>query len=241
MWLHERPIPVPEQIAITDDAWRAPEPAELGWEWHLAPSDDVRNAWRELAGRSLPLQTMIETGDATWLDTLAQLTDPFFVADRANACAFEYATAIGRDSGCAFRFRMVVERRSVTHGAIVFSAIEPASENDLAELGLTSPDPACPQYLQCLAKTRLGVEIAIPPGTWDEAAIHQSKIASWGTNVELEKMRFIASEIDAGRKKLEQEVRTPSIELRLHQLRRHAEYYRAKAARLEAKNEGEGG
>ncbi|WAS96645.1 hypothetical protein [Nannocystis punicea] len=128
-------------------------------EWSLRPDDKETLSTR--ADDAFEVASLWEQQGEIWSNTLLHLSTPFFGAEERRQCGEKFAqNATGT---CKYGVAMVVEREDESSGRVVFS------RSDL----VPSKEPACEDFVNCIAKHRLGRVIPLPPGDQKTYALSQ--------------------------------------------------------------------
>ncbi len=106
----------------------------------------------ELSEKAINAYEELQKGDSRWQATVLRLSDLAYLRDERLQCAARHALPL----------------RSECRGAIDM-VLEPAAG------GAAS----CAAYVDCLAETRVGSEIPIPPGSDELIAVRQDTIYDW--------------------------------------------------------------
>lgn len=136
-------------------------------DWHLLTETEGLDARARAIG-----------GDWSWLETAAELGDPFFVAAERRKCDASYGSAIaGR---CWYTLSYVVEAVEPGIGRIVYSRASLRDRDNLPPAEAPN-DPGCESYVGCLAHARLEVAIPLPiEGSSSYIAIEEHMQSTWG-------------------------------------------------------------
>lgn len=218
---------------VAPDVPAAPDVGDDDNEWvadHATWSDIER--WRTAAEHAVNVRARIESDDHTWVDTCVALEDLYLAREKRLACGTRYGEPITRF--CAYHLVHVVAREGLTTGRIVYSRADLAS--NLAGEDWTN-EPACARYVNCIAASRLGEEIALPETDETEVALAQSLQAAKADKrlSDPKMLRFYSEALakDAELRASRGEDKTAHGRVKIEQLELKAQYFRDTAIELE--------
>jgi hypothetical protein len=117
----------------------------------------------------------LREGDTRWEPTELRLMDLAYLRDDRLACAAQHAAPISTD--CLGSIDMVLQRTPGEDEAVVVFARGAGATDALPE------EAACAAYVECLASSRIGSTIPVPPGEDAIVAIRQRTVFAWASPV----------------------------------------------------------
>jgi hypothetical protein len=157
--LPERPGLPTRQAVMEDDLMRLLDQAELA----------------KLADDAVNVHGALREGDTRWEATELRLVDLAYLREERLACAAQHATPITAD--CLGNIDMVLRRLpGESEAAVVFARGGGSTDAPQEEV-------ACAAYVECLAASRVGSIIPVPPGEDEILAISQRTSFAWASPV----------------------------------------------------------
>lgn len=137
----------------------------LGWTPTLQ-----EQAMEELSEKAINAYEELQKGDSRWQATVLRLSDLAYLRDERLQCAALHALPLR--SECRGAIDMVLEPAAGGEAKVVYARAT-TSANEPADAA------SCAAYVDCLAETRVGSEIPIPPGSDELVAVRQDTIYDW--------------------------------------------------------------
>jgi hypothetical protein len=132
-------------------------------EW--PPVENINPKILKAAEEAIDLQARFDAGGAELLPTMLTVNDPSLAANERQKCASAFGKEI--TSSCVYTLTNVMARSGDGEASVVFSR---------ATL-LSGSGADCDQYVGCVAKSRLGAKIPVPPESGELTAISQHIIS----------------------------------------------------------------
>lgn len=129
----------------------------------------------KLADGAVNVHGALREGATRWEATELRLMDLAYLREERLACAAQHATPITAD--CLGSIDMVLRRTpGADEAAVVFARGAGATDAPPEEA-------ACAAYVECLASSRVGSTIPVPPGDDEILAIRQRTVFAWTSPV----------------------------------------------------------
>lgn len=124
---------------------------------------------------AINVHSALREGDTRWESTELRLMDLAYLREERLACAAQHAAPIAAD--CLGSIDMVLRRTpGADEAAVVFARGAGATDAPPEEA-------ACTAYVECLASTRVGSMLPVPPGDDEVLAIGQRTAFAWASPV----------------------------------------------------------
>ncbi len=211
--------------AVIDDDHEAFEPSA---------THEQLASWRALAEAPVSLLAEIERDNHAWVRTIGALSDPHLASRERLACGETYARGLAEV--CAYRLTYVVQRANgLGEGTIVYSRADLVSSVNGSQ---HVNEPMCRRYVNCVAASRLGGTLPLPPGSESAVALRQSLFSRW-THPSMNDPAILRRNAglmakDAERRIDEGRDVTAGQQLKLEELRSFASYMAARADQLDS-------
>lgn len=124
----------------------------------------------ELAGRAVNIYEELKKGDTRWQATVLRLSDLGYQRDERLQCAATHALPLHAE--CRGTIEMVLDPDAGVEAKVLYAR---------AHTSTSEPDDAasCAAYVDCLAESRVGSMVPVPPDSSELVAIRQDTIYEW--------------------------------------------------------------